>query len=180
MSMGIDVYLRWRGWRAEEEAGFDTKRGYLRESYHGGPYVTPYFVVEAFEVDDPQGISIASIPASVLRERLPAAVLLAEYRHHVVYGEGQNPRRLELPAGMTFEEGLAAIVGKMCAHLPAVRDGEAGQIAACCTPEQLTQAKQRIEARDLHEWALRFVDFVELAELKEAEMGELCWIVLDA
>jgi hypothetical protein len=178
--MGIDVYLRWTGWRNEEEAGFDTKRGYLRESYHGGPYVTPYFVAEAFEVDDPQGISIASIPASALRERLPAAVLLAEYRHYVVYGEGQNPGHLELPAGITLEEGLAAVAGKICAQLGESRNGEAGQIAARCTSEQLAQAKQRIEARDLPEWALRFVDFVELAELKEAETGELCWVVLDA
>ena len=30
--MGIDVYLRWRGWRTEEEAGFDTKRGYKRHA----------------------------------------------------------------------------------------------------------------------------------------------------
>jgi hypothetical protein len=178
--MGIDVYLRWTGWRAEEEARFDTKRGYLRESYHGGPYVTPYFVAEAFEAEEPQGIGIAEIPASVLRDRLPAAVLLAEDRHHLVYGEGQNPGRLELPAAVTPEEGLAAVGDKMCAELAASRNGEAGQIAACCTPEQLTQAKQRIEARDLHESALRFVDFVELAELKEAETGEQCWVVVDA
>ena len=172
--MGIDVYLRWRGWRTDEEAGLETSGGYLRESYHGGPYVTPYFVAEAFEVDDREGIRIASIPARVLRERLPAAVLLAEFRHHVVYGEGQNPGHLELPADVTLEEGLAAVAVKT-----ASRNGEAGHIAARCTPEQLAQAKQRIEARDLPERALRFVDFVELAELKEAETGELCWVVLD-
>ena len=172
--MGIDVYLHWKGQTRDESPG------YLRESYHGGPYVTPYFVAEAFEADEREGVRIASIPASVLRERLSAAVLLAEYRHYVVYGEGQNPGHLELPAGVTLEEGLAAVAGKMCAHLAASRNGEAGQIAARCTSEQLAQAKQRIEARDLHEWTLRFVDFVELAELKEAETGELCWLVLDA
>ena len=152
----------------------------MRESYHGGPYVTPYFVAEAFEADEREGGRMASIPASVLSERLPAAVLLAEYRHYVVYGEGQNPDHLELPAGVTFEEGLAAVAGKICAHLAESRNGEARQIAARCTSEQLAQAKQRIEARDLPEWALSFVDFVELAELKEAETGEPCWVVLDA
>jgi hypothetical protein len=178
MRMGIDVYLRWRGWRTEEEGGLEISGGYLRESNNGGPYVTPYFVAEAFEVD-PEGIGIASIPASVLRERLPAAVLLAEFRHHVVYGEGQNPGHLVLAADVTLEEGFAAVAGKICPHVAASRNGEAGHIAARCTPEQLAQARQRIEARDLPEWALRFVDFVELAELKEAETGELCWVVLD-
>jgi len=178
--MGIDVYLRWKGWRAEEEAGFDTDRGYLRECYHGGPYVTPYFVAEAFEVDDPESASIASIPASVLRERLPAAVLLAQYWYHVVYGEGQNPGHLLLPADATFEEGLAAAAGEIRAHLAASRSGEARDIAAGCTSEQLAQAEQLIEARDLPGCARCYVDFVELAELKEAETGELCWVVVDS
>jgi hypothetical protein len=173
--MGIDVYLRWRGWRIEEEAGFDTSRGYLRESYHGGPYVTPYFVAEAFEVDDPAGMKIASIPASVLRERLPATVLITEYRQHTVYGQGQKPHRLELPA----DGSLGAVEGTIRTLCEASMTGEAGRIAAGYTPKQLAEAKQRIEARDLPELALRFVDFVELAELKETKTGELCWVFFD-
>src|SRR5689334_14011871 len=65
--------------------------GYLRESYHGGPYVTRYLVAEGWDEDkhdyEAGGVPI---PAKVLRERLPVAVLLAIYRRHVVYGEG-NP-----------------------------------------------------------------------------------------
>jgi len=130
--MGIDVYLHWKGQTRDESPG------YLRESYHGGPYVTPYFVAEAFEADEREGVRIASIPASVLRERLSAAVLLAEYRHYVVYGEGQNPGHLELPAGVTLEEGLAAVAGKMCAHLAASRNGRGW---ANCRPLHIRTAR---------------------------------------
>ena len=50
--------------------------GYLRENYHGGLYVTRYLVREAFEAEKHE----VAIPAAVLRERLPAAVMLAIYR----------------------------------------------------------------------------------------------------
>ena len=50
--------------------------GYLRENYHGGPYVTRYLVREAFEAEKHE----VAIPTAVLRERLPAAVMLAIYR----------------------------------------------------------------------------------------------------
>jgi hypothetical protein len=74
--MGIDIYANWRG-QSEAEAsaqitgfsGVAGHVGYLREAYHGGPYVTKYLVSEAFE--DAEGV--AAIPARTLRERLPAA-----------------------------------------------------------------------------------------------------------
>ena len=47
--MGIDVYMRWEGITpAQQEAqitGFCATAGgvgYLREAYHGGPYVTKF------------------------------------------------------------------------------------------------------------------------------------------
>ena len=77
-----DKAERDRLWKKVSEA-YDAMFavGYLRENYHGGPYVTRYLVREAFEVEEHE----AAIPAAVLRERLPAAVMLAIYRDHVVY-----------------------------------------------------------------------------------------------
>ena len=56
--MGIDIYARWEGQtEAEKEAqytGFSTTAGavgYLREAYHGGPYVTQWLMPEAFSPD---------------------------------------------------------------------------------------------------------------------------------
>ena len=86
--MGIDIYMRWPGQTEEEKSaqftGFDItmgRVGYLREAYHGPPYATYDFVAEAFSVehtceedeDSCVGCTGAPIPASVLRERLPAA-----------------------------------------------------------------------------------------------------------
>jgi len=55
--------------------------GYLREAYHGEPYATQVLVPEAFETGE------ALIPASLLRERLPATLAAAEEREKTVYGE---------------------------------------------------------------------------------------------
>ena len=89
--MGIDIYMKWDGMtQADQEAqitGFDVtagKVGYLREAYHGGPYVTRFLVAEAF--DETKGCQ-AIIPAKVLRERLPEAIRLAIQRASVVYHE---------------------------------------------------------------------------------------------
>jgi hypothetical protein len=70
--MGIDIYARWPG-QSEAKAdvqltGFSAVLGhvgYLREVYHGGPYVTEYLVSEAFNAPDGE----AAIPACTLRER---------------------------------------------------------------------------------------------------------------
>lgn len=88
--MGIDIYTRWPGQSEDEQAaqitGFDVTKGsvgYLREAYHGEPYVTQYLVREAFDAPNCR----AQIPAAVLRDRLPKAVELAVERARVVYGE---------------------------------------------------------------------------------------------
>jgi hypothetical protein len=168
--MGIDVYLHWKGQTRDESPG------YLRESYHGGPYVTPYFVAEAFANEADEDIPVgAPIPARVLRERLPAAVLLAAYRQHIVYGE--EGRELDEPLHVDIDEDLVAAVTD---NIPKRDDREAKRLAALCTQEQLDEAKKRIEARELPWTSLRFVNFVELAEAKEAETGEPCLVVVDA
>lgn len=54
---------------------------YLREAYHGEPYATRLLVPEAFDQGE------AEIAASVLRERLPAVLEVAQRREKLVYGE---------------------------------------------------------------------------------------------
>jgi len=105
--MGIDIYAHWRGQtEAETEAqitgfsGVHGHVGYLREAYHGGPYVTKYLVAEAFAAEDGE----STIPAQTLRQRLPVAVLMHLYREHKLYGGGNDPARIDdlakLPAAL--------------------------------------------------------------------------------
>src|SRR5688572_29640082 len=89
-TMGIDIYARWEGQNEEEQkaqyTGFDINSGhvgYLREAYHGKPYATRYLLQESFATGE------ANIPAATLRERLPATIMIATYRNHLLYeGEG--------------------------------------------------------------------------------------------
>lgn len=60
--MGIDIYAKWDAYtEANYEAqltGFDTTAGsvgYLREAYHGGPYVTNWLMPEAFAIGENEG-----------------------------------------------------------------------------------------------------------------------------
>lgn len=57
--MGIDIYARWRNMPKEDQeaqmTGFSAVAGdvgYLREAYHGDPYVTKYLLKEAFEAKE--------------------------------------------------------------------------------------------------------------------------------
>ena len=91
--MGIDIYARWNGITEQEKkkqfTGFSVeagKVGYLREAYHGEPYVTKCLLKEAFESQSDE----AKIPAKVLRERLPAVILLVIERNRRVYKESIN------------------------------------------------------------------------------------------
>jgi hypothetical protein len=101
--MGIDVYMRWKGQTEEERkeqiTGFSLAHGhvgYLREAYHGEPYATRVLVPEAFEdealaLDEEQYMVGAPIPASVLRERLPAAIAAAIRREREIYKRKAGP-----------------------------------------------------------------------------------------
>jgi hypothetical protein len=184
--MGIDVILSWHGMteaeheteaRACADAMVASARvtlgrhtgpippwpaSYLREAYHGAPYVTRYLVKEAAEATDHS----ASIPAAVLRERLPLAVMLDQYRAHIVYGEG------DAPVAHT-KEGALALCQRIFAEMA---DSEKPMDDFQLTEEQLRVVKQRIADRQLDDHALRLVNFVELAERKEAETGQPCLI----
>ena len=96
--MGIDIYARWENQTGDEveaqyEAGLTVEAGgigYLREAYHGEPYVTEYLDAEAFAGKD----GFAFIPAATLRERLPETLRLAEKREREVYDETE-PEEIE-------------------------------------------------------------------------------------
>ena len=100
--MGIDIYMRWDKQSEEEKeaqyTGFSIESGgvgYLREAYHGTPYVTQFLVKEAFESDEGQ----ASIPSVLLRHRLADAIELHIQRHRDIYKEDIN---WESPSAESF------------------------------------------------------------------------------
>ena len=170
--MGIDIYATWRGQTSAESdaqaTGFSVVHGhvgYLREAYHGGPYVTKYFVAEAFDAADGE----APIPASVLRERLPAAVLMHMYREQKLYGNGKDPARVHDLAAL--KAAIANVFGSEMADVSHADFVEALQ------PESIATAKQLIDGGALSDRARAFVDFVDLCERKERELGEPCIIV---
>lgn len=107
--MGIDIYMDWDDQSEEEKraqfTGFSATAGevgYLREAYHGGPYVTEYLLTEAF---DPEAEAVA-IPPKVLRQRLPKALELAEQRQEKIYKDS-DPRVLK-----AFEDFVALYEAK--------------------------------------------------------------------
>ncbi|WP_144061182.1 hypothetical protein [Hyphomicrobium denitrificans] len=154
--------------KAEESAqctGFDATAGnvgYLREAYHGGPYVTKYLVAEAFDGGS------AAIAAATLRERLPTAVLMHLYREHRLYGGGKDPGRIDLDE---LPNALQAVFTQE------VGDETHEDFAAALKPESIETAEGLIAERMLPATALSFVDFVALCERMERETGEACTIV---
>lgn len=123
--MGIDIYMKWKdgepkrgysfidgGYIQDPSISFKDaycgKNGYLRESYHGGPYATTVLVPEAFG-DPGMWINIESTdlsdevkevisedeeesgyylyPAKLLRERLRKTLLTVTNRYRQVYHE---------------------------------------------------------------------------------------------
>lgn len=112
--MGIDIYMRWQGQteveRNRQFTGFSIESGhagYLREAYHGGPYVTKFLVAEAFS--SPDG---AEIPAEILRDRLPAALTIARVRSSHIYNQDLDDDSPVLMAFINFV-ALAESVEKM-------------------------------------------------------------------
>jgi hypothetical protein len=78
--MGIDIWASWDGERGANDAALGDVR-YLREAYHGGPYVTHYLLSEVF-ANPGQDVFI---PAETLRRRLPEALRIAVVRERIVY-----------------------------------------------------------------------------------------------
>lgn len=174
--MGIDIYASWRGQtEAERKAqltGFSAVHGhvgYLREAYHGAPYVTKYLVAEAFE----NATREARIPAAVMRARLPAAVLMSMYREHKVYGEG-DPAEIDL----RHVDDLLKKLQHICEH--EVTDTSHEEFIRGLDEKSLETAKRLIDAGALGPVQKSFVEFVDLCERKERETGEPCTIVASA
>ena len=134
--IGIDVFMSWGSGPSFEgngERAFRGANGYLREAYHGGPYATVVLVPEAF--GDPRRVAQAfdvpgfedaavgtdaagyvSIPASVLRSRLPSALLTVAQRYRTVYdeecGEG-HPALREFVEFVELAERMEATLGRV-------------------------------------------------------------------
>jgi len=170
--MGIDIYASWPGQtereRDAQRTGFSVTRGnagYLREAYHGAPYVTKYLVAEAFAAGGE-----AAIPAALLDARLPAAVLLSLYREHKVYGRGDP--------SVVGSDKLTEVLTNIFEQ--EVDDTSHEALVATFTPESLESARRLVEDRALAPVQLSFVDFVQLCERKERETGEPCTITASA
>jgi hypothetical protein len=163
--MGIDIYLKWNsmseGDKQSQYAGFSTtagSTGYLRESYHGGPYATKILCREAFEAENFE----AQIPASVLRERLT----------HVT-----EPVR-----GANGGHNVAAMFFALMKNTGATIEGSIMSDTTC--PMTVEEAVRERYARlypdeppeHVEEVVQSYRDFVALAEKMEAENGEPCTI----
>jgi hypothetical protein len=170
--MGIDIYTKWKGQTEEERqlqfTGFDIyagKFGYLREAYHGSPYITKYLLKEAYEAQD----GVAKIPAQTLKERLPIAVLMSYYRDNKIYKENPDPSILT-----DFNELQKALTKIFTLE---ITDDTHESFARECTPEQIESVKKILALGvKLQPTQQSFVDFVELCERKEKETGEPCEI----
>lgn len=170
--MGIDIYARWRNQTEDEKqaqfTGYSTVAGnvgYLREAYHGGPYVTKYLLQEGFKR------GTAKIPAKTLRKRLPISLAIAIHRNAKLYGKGNDPIHV------TFED-----LGKKIDQVFSVemKDESAKEIAKTIDKQTISHIISLIEGGMLPDYAQSFVDFVVLCEKKEAETGEPCEIRVSA
>lgn len=170
--MGIDIYAKWREQNeAEKKAqytGFSTEAGdvgYLREAYHGSPYVTKYLVAEAFDSKTAE----AQIPAKTLIERLPVAVLMALYREKKVYQDKESTGILD---GL---EGLTSALHNV--FEVEMKDESHKTFADSLTKHHIEYINARIQNNDLPAYAKSFIDFAYLCERKEKETGEPCTII---
>jgi hypothetical protein len=171
--MGIDIYARWRGQsEAERNAqitGFSVEHGfvgYLREAYHGRPYVTMYLFAEAFDSD----VCEAAIPARVMRGRLPAAVLMSMYREHTLYGANEPA-----VADLEHKGDLSKLIADIVEHKLPDRSHE--EFVRDLDAKSLDTAQRLIDADALAPAQRSFVQFVLLCERKEHETGEPCTIL---
>lgn len=168
--MGIDIYLQWDGMTEEDKqrqyTGMSTTSGevgYLRESYHGGPYATKILCREAFESDNCE----AEIPAATLRERLTNVT---------------EPAR-GCDGGHLVATMFASIMSEMVKGTDMTVTGpivQNGQTQPMTVEEAIRERYQRLYPEDGEEMVTRvitsFRNFVALAEKKEAELGKPCTV----
>ncbi|HRD74673.1 MAG TPA: hypothetical protein PK264_01860 [Hyphomicrobiaceae bacterium] len=84
-------------------------KGYLREAYHGGPYVTRILLPEAF-ADEAVGDEVP-IPAKLMQERLGEALSAAMLRQLKVYEEPMESGHTKAVCE-SFKEFVALCVRK--------------------------------------------------------------------
>jgi hypothetical protein len=204
--MGIDVYASWDQMSSEQAdariTGFEVSSaaggaGYLREAYHGSPYVTHVLMPESFDheriEDDEAGYHGAEIPAAVLYARLPRAVITALWRDWSVYknadarallmeigiepdaGQSSYPFRVELGDGEGFAAMMLALMKQISEVLydrQTLPFDELGteQTDGAVTPEWLARAVAvcgQVGA---------VLCFIDLCEQRERETGRPCRI----
>jgi hypothetical protein len=100
----------------------------------------------------------------MLRERLPAAIMLAIYRDHVVYGEERGVIILDGPA-------LANVLSEVD-QVPSGANEDA--LVNRITQSQREDVTRLIAIRALPPEAMRVVEFVEQCEAQEARTGKPC------
>jgi hypothetical protein len=93
------------------------------------------------------------------------------YREHKLYGGGKDPSHVEF----ADLERVLRNVGEN-----EIADASHEEFARALAPESIAHAERLIAVRLLPDTALSLVDFVELCERKEAELGEPCRIVASA
>lgn len=117
--MGIDIYMRWPDMTEEDMTaqfcGYSTTNGhsgYLREAYHGGPYMTEVLVPESWDFEqyakNEEGELLGvPIDAQTLMERCGAAISVMKARYAEVYKHQLHDASPEIQSIRDFVE-LAA------------------------------------------------------------------------
>lgn len=165
--MGIDVYLEWPG--QEEERKIKDNQilwcsptqghvGYLRESYHGGPYATKLLVREAFDAENYR----AEIPAAVMRARLTTVTEPA----------------MNADGGHKAAEALIAIMQLAGAKSDGavIKEGNTGAMSVEDAVRIREKTLYNSDEEEIAEVVQSFRDFVDLAERKEKEYGRPCTV----
>lgn len=167
--MGIDVYMSWEGQTEEEHeaqlTGFNTMVGgvgYLRESYHGGPYATQSLLPECWASDDGR----ARIPAAVLRARLEGEVV-----------EPTADAREAMASASAFASRVHGLFSEMVGEGQMSPPGHGAHVDAPLTvveaiEQRIANVYPDAEPGYADQIKASFRSFVELAERKEAETGQ--------
>lgn len=169
--MGIDIFLEWDGQAEERENAaaedkpewfntHDGHVGYLRESYHGGPYATQLLVREAFESENYR----AEIPAAVMRERLTH---VTEPARGCDGGHFTAAMLVEMFKAMNKDENAKCEPAEI---KPPTKEPMTVEEAVRTRYKTLYDASDE----EIAEVVQSFRDFVDLAERKEREHGKPC------
>ena len=200
--MGIDIYLSWDGQTEEDKQKmFSARRtgqfGYLRESYHGGPYATQVVFRDAFDAED----ATAAIPAALMKERMQSVTEPANQQEcnkgHLISmvmsrvfasqeGEVGKHNLSEEEAEEAEKSGTAAeiikrklagidmeaVVGELQKKVGNVTAPMTGEEAIT---ERLTNSYGASKS-EIDEEIANFYAFIALAEKKELEHGKPCTV----